>query len=213
MRQSGTRTQLPDKLGKGQPGVRRRRWPRVLGMFAALVVLGALLASWFLQPTRLTALILARASSTLHLELHTTGPGSYALRPEPRLVLPGLSAAVPGAAAPFFRSGRVELALPWDTLRGRSTSISSIVLKSPDIDLPALQNWLATRPPSTAPFKLPTLTRGLHIEDGLLRSSTWRIEHLNVALPSLTDGKSTMLDASGNLLHGGVVSKFALKTV
>lgn len=212
MRSSGTARQLPDTQGKAWLRVRRRRWPRILGMFAALLVLCALLASWFLQPTRLTALILARASNTLHLELHTTGPGSYALRPEPRLVLPGLSAAVPGANAPFFRSGRVELALPWDTLRGRSADISSIVVQSPDIDLPALRSWLATQPPSTEPFKLPTLTRGLHIDDGLLRSGTWRVEHFNAALPSLADGKPTTLDASGNLLRGGVISKFTLKT-
>ncbi len=212
MRGSGTPGQLPRARANAQLRVRRRRWRRVLGAFAALLLLAALLAWWFLEPTRLTALILARASSTLHLELHTTGPGSYALRPEPRLVLPGLSAAIPGADAPFFRSGRVELALPWDTLRGRSADISSIVLKSPDIDLQGLRSWLSSQPPSTAPLRLPTLTRGLHIDDGLLRSGTWRIEHLNVALQSLADGKPATLDASGILLRGGVASKFTSKT-
>ncbi len=176
----------------------------------ALLISGAILATYFLQPARLTALILARASNALHLELHTTGPGSYALRPEPRLVLPGLSASVPGESAPFFRSDQVELALPWDTLRGRSTAISSIVLKSPDIDLPALQRWLATQPPSTTPFKLPTLTRGLQIHNGLLRTNAWRIEHLDAALPMLADGKPATLDASGDFVRGKNTSRFAL---
>ena len=189
--------------------VQRRRWPRRLLALAALLVVGAIVVTHYLQPAQLTALILARASSSLHLELHVTGPGSYALRPEPRLVLPGLSAGVPGGA-PFFRSKQVELALPWDTLRGRGTDISSIVLKSPDIDLPGLKSWLATRPPRTAPFKFPTLTRGLRIDDGLLRGSTWRIEHLDAALPSLVDGKLASLDASGGFVRGARASKFAL---
>lgn len=190
---------------------KRRRWPRMLLTFAAVLVVGAIVITHYLQPAQLTALILARASGTLHLELHTTGPGSYALRPEPRLVLPGLSASLPGAGAPFFRSRQVELALPWDTLRGRGTDISSVVLNSPDIDLPGLRSWLATQPPSTVPFKLPTLTRGLRINDGLLRAGTSRIEHLDAALPSLADGKPASLEASGHFVRGASASKFTLR--
>jgi len=190
--------------------IRQRRWPRVLAAFAALAIVGVLVVTHYLQPAQLTALILARASGSLHLDLQTTGPGSYALRPEPRLVLPGLRASVPGASAPFFRSKQVELALPWNTLRGRGTDISSIVLKSPDIDLPGLKSWLATRPPRAGPFKFPTLTRGLRIDDGLLRGSTWRIEHLDAALPSLIDGKLATLDAKGSFVRSARASKFTL---
>ena len=189
---------------------RRRRWPVVLAIIAGLLLILVLLIAHFLQPAQLTALVLSRASSALKLDLHTSGSGSFALRPEPRLVLPGLSASVPGSTTPFFRSAQVELALPWSTLRGRGVVISRIVLKSPDLDLPALQRWLATRPPRTTPFKLPRLTNGLGIEDGLLRGNGWRIEHLDLALPSLADGKPTALDASGNLLRGVMTSKFKL---
>ena len=181
-----------------------------MGAIAALSIVGIIVVLHYLQPARLTALILARAGSALHLQLRTTGPGSYALRPEPRLVLPGLSAKIPGANAPFFRSGQVELALPWSTLRGRSADISSIVLKSPDLDLPAMQTWLATMPTSNAPFKFPRLTGGLQISDGTLRGTHWRIEHADVALPALADGKPMTLDASGNLVRDAIVSRFAL---
>ena len=193
-----------------KPHVRRRRWPRAFGALLALAAIGVLLAIYFLQPGRLTALILARASRALQLELKTEGPGSYALRPEPRLVLPGLSATTPGARTPFFRSGSVEFALPWDTLRGRSSDISSIVLKAPYLDVPSMQRWLATLPPSTVPFQLPRLTHGLRIEDGTLRDTNWSIEHLDLALPSLADGDPARLDASGNLLRGMSASKFVL---
>ncbi len=197
-------------LGAAAGKPKRRLSPRVLGSFAVLSIIGIIVIAYFLQPAHLTALLLARASSALKLELHTAGPGSYVLRPEPRLVLPGLSATMPGSNAAFFRSEKVELALPWNTLRGRGTAISSIVVKSPDIDMPALQRWLATRPPSTTPFKFPALTRGLQIKDGLLRGSSWRIEHLAVALPSLADGEPAKLDASGDLVRGAVTSTFAL---
>ena len=189
---------------------RRRRWRVVLAIIAGLLLIVILVIAHYLQPAQLTALVLDRASRALKLDLHTSGPGSYAWRPEPRLVLPGLSASVPGSVAPFFRSGQVELALPWSTLRGGDPVITRIVLKSPDLDLPALQHWLATRPPSTTPFKLPRLTKGLGIEDCLLRGDGWRIEHFDAALPMLTDGKPTTLDASGNLLRGVMSSKFKL---
>ncbi|MEO7478069.1 MAG: hypothetical protein ABIT64_02425, partial [Lysobacteraceae bacterium] len=196
--------------GAAQPRKRRHWLLRVLLAFIALVIVGAVVAAYFLQPTRLTALILDQASNALKLELHTSGPGSYALRPEPRLVLPGLTATIPGDATPFFRSAHIELALPWATLRGRSTDISSIVLKSPDLDVSAMQRWMATQPPSTKPFKLPTLTRGMQIDDGLLRASNWRITHLDIATPSLADGAPNKLDASGILQHDATTSKFAL---
>jgi hypothetical protein len=196
--------------GMKPAGVRRGRWRLLLGALVVLPIAGLSLAAYVLQPARLTALIIGRASNALHLELKTDGAGSYALRPEPRLVLLGLSARMPGASTPFFRSDRVELALPWDTLRGRGTDISSIVLKSPDLDLPELQRWLATFPPTVAPFKLPRLKNGLHVQNGTLRGTNWRIEHLDVALPSLADGKPAQLDAGGDLVRVMSTSKFTL---
>ena len=190
--------------------VRRRRWPRMLGIFFALVVVCALVLAHFLNPARLTALILARASSSMQLQLRTSAPGSFALRPEPRLILPGLTATVPGERTPFFSCGQVELALPWSTLRGRGTGISSIVLKSPDLDLQAMQRWRATQPPSTVPVKLPTLTHGLHVYDGTLRGANWKVSSLDLGLPSLADSARTQIDASGKLSHNGIVSGFAL---
>ena len=193
-----------------QPQKRRRWLLRWLGAFAALAIVGAIMAVYLLQPAQLTALVLDRASIALKLELHASGPGSYALRPEPRLVLPGLTATIPGESKPFFRSTQVEFALPWATLRGRSADISSIVLKSPDLDVPGLQRWLATQPPRTTPFKLPTLTRGLQVDDGLLRGTNWRIANLDAAMPSLADNAPNRLDASGVLQHGANASKFTL---
>ncbi|HEY2345937.1 MAG TPA: hypothetical protein VGH80_08635 [Xanthomonadaceae bacterium] len=189
--------------------VRRWRWSRRRVAFFAIVLAAALVVTHYLQPAQLTALILARASGSLHLDLRTSGPGSYALRPEPRLVLPGFTATIPGNATPFFRSGQVELALPWNTLRGKGSDISSVVLKSPDIDVQGLRNWLAAQPPSTRPFKLPTLTRGLSVSDGSLHGANWKIEHLDFATPTLADGKAATLDVSGDFTRASTSSHFA----
>lgn len=201
------------QLAAGDAGgvPRPRRWRKWLIATTALF-LAALLAAWYLlQPARLTALILAQAGKTLGIELHTTGPGSYALRPEPRLVLPGLSALAPGEKTPFFRSARVEFALPWATLRGKSAEIGSIVLDAPDVDADGLRGWLATLPPRTTPLKLPTLARGLQIVDGRVRGTNWRIDGFNLSLPTLADGKPSALKASGAWVRGSATSRFDLQ--
>jgi len=191
-------------------GPRRRRWPRILLAGFGLAVVGALVLAHFLQPARLTALILDRASASLHLSVRTSGPGRFALRPEPRLVLPGLTATLPGDTTPFFACEKVELALPWDTLRGRGSDISRIVLKSPDVDVPRLKQWLATLPPSTAPFRFPRLVRGMQVRDATVRGAQWKFEHLDFTLPSLGDGLPMQAEAGGDLVRGANRSTFAL---
>src|SRR5690606_25319385 len=124
---------------------RKRRWPWILGVLAGL----ALLAGWWLdrqlEPARLANTVLSRLGA--------------ALRPEPRLLLPGFQARVPGAAAPMFKAARVEVSLPWDTIwGGDDVVITRIELERPQLDLDALLAWLDSRPPSDAPFELPTLT-------------------------------------------------------
>ncbi len=195
--------------GRGERIVRRR--PQRLLAFTVILATVVAGIAYFLQPAQLTALILTRASHDLKLELHTSGPGSYALRPEPRLVLPGLSARVPGAAEPFFRSGQVELALPWRTLRGSSSDVSRIVLKAPELDLQGLDAWLARQPPSKAPFKLPTLTDGLQATDAIVRGKDWSLRDLQISLPALGDGKALALDARGRWQRATATSAFDLQ--
>src|SRR5690606_41897955 len=95
---------------------RKRRWPWILGVLAGL----ALLAGWWLdrqlEPARLASTVLSRLGAATGLELSFEGEPDYALRPEPRLLLPGFQARVPGAAAPMFKAARVEVSLPWDTI-------------------------------------------------------------------------------------------------
>jgi hypothetical protein len=175
---------------------RKRRWP----LFLAIVVVLLGFAAWWvdrqMEPARLTATVLARAGTALGLEFTVDGTPEYALRPEPRLVLPGLTVRQPGAAAPLLTAVRAEISLPWDTITGgESLVVTRIELQRPALSLAALADWQATRP--EAPFELPTFTKGLHVEDGSVLGGDWRMDALRLDLPELRAGDAARLSAGG----------------
>lgn len=175
---------------------RRRRWPWVLAILAVLLAAGAWWVNRQLEPNRLTALVLERLGTSLGLELTIDGTPEYALRPEPRLVLPNLVVRQPGAAAPLLTAARAEVSLPWDTiLGGESLVITRIELESPSLSLAALADWQAMRP--AAPFELPTLTDGLQVEGGSVIGDSWRMDALQLELPELRAGGPARLAAAG----------------
>lgn len=180
---------------------RKRRWPWYLAVLAVLLLLGAWWVNRQLEPNRLTALVLERAGTALGLELSIEGTSEYALRPEPRLVLPNLVARQPGAATAVLRATRAEVSLPWDTLTGsESLVITRIELQRPVLDLAALAAWQATRP--EAPFKLPTLTEGLRVADGRVVGDGWLVSALSLSVPSLRPDEEASAEASGRFEQG-----------
>jgi hypothetical protein len=164
----------------------RRRWLRRLAILIVVLALLSLLATWLLQPKQLVPLILDRAGKALALEITAAGDAEVRLRGEPQLVLRDLVAREPGAGTPILRAGRVLLALPWSSLRnrGKDLVIERIELDAPSLDVPALQAWLAKRPPGEE-TKIPVLTDGLRIANGRIHNDDWRIENIAVDLPSL----------------------------
>lgn len=190
---------------------RRGRW--LLAGLAAALLLAALLAvlAWrVMQPERLTPILLRQASQALGLELRVREPAEYALRPEPRLLLRGLSAHRPGEDAPLLTAERAELSLPWATLRGRALEITRIDLLQPRLDMSELLAWLQARPAGDGPARLPTFTRGLALVDGELAGGDWRIDGLDVELTRFEPGRPTQLDASGRLHAVGRVLPFTI---
>lgn len=168
------------------PPRRRRRWLRrlvALGLFLALL---SLLATWLLQPKQLVPLILDRVGKSLGLEITADNNAEARLRGEPQLIVRKLIAREPGAKTAILRAERVLLALPWATLRngGKDAVIERVELDAPVLDVPALQAWLAKRPPSEE-TKIPALTDGLRIIDGRIDNDDWRIEAISVTLSSL----------------------------
>ncbi len=164
----------------------KKPWRRVLIVFGILLLLLSLSATWLLQPEQLVPLILDRTGKTLGLEITSDGVAEARLRGQPQLVVRNIVARAPGEKTAILRAGRVLLALPWSSLRsgGKDPVIERIELDAPVFDLPALQAWLATRPPGED-TNIPTLTDGLRVINGRIDNGDWRIENLDLRLPSL----------------------------
>lgn len=163
---------------------RPRRLRRFV-VFAAGLALLLLSAGWLLQPQRSVPVLLDRIGRGLGLEI-TAGDVEARFRGTPQLVVRDLRVREPGAKTPLLVADRALLSLPWSTLRSRGAdlTIERVELDAPVLDVPALQAWLAKRPPG-AETRIPTLTAGLRIVDGEIDNDDWRIAGVIVELPSL----------------------------
>lgn len=151
----------------------------------ALMLLVALLA-WLMQPPRATGFLLDRIGAALGLRITASGKTDYELRGTPQLVLHDVIAQRPGDQAALLRAERVFVSLPWSTIRARGSdlTVQRIELDAPVLDVPALQRWLATRPPGET--RIPTLREGLRIVRGRIVNDDWSIDGIDIALPSLS---------------------------
>lgn len=177
---------------------RARRWVLVL---SALAVAALLLAWWVdrqLEPTRLATNVLDRLGRAQGLRITFDGTPEYALRPEPRLLLRGMRVAAPGEP-PFLTAQRAEVSLPWDTITGGEPVITRIELDAPVFALPGFLRWFDSRPPQ--PFKLPTLTRGIHVQAGRVLGEGFEAR-LTASLPRLKAGEPADLDLNGRYEAG-----------
>ena len=162
-----------------------------------VVLLLALSLRMILQPERFTRTVIDRAGKALGLEITASG-GEYRLRGTPQLVVRDVVVREPGATTPMLLAERALLSLPWSTIRsqigarGDVLDATRIELDAPRLDVPALQHWLATRPKRET--RIPTLTEGLRITRGRIDNNDasgkgWRIDGIDVQLPSLVPGK------------------------
>ncbi len=187
-------------------GSRGRRWLRILAVLTVLLALGAWWVDRQLEPHRLTSTVLAKAGAALQLDLSYSGEPDYALRPEPRLVVPNLSVRDPRDGKLLLSAKRAEISLPWDTLTGGEPVITRVELDTPLLDLPALRRWLATRPPS--PFQLPTLTKGLAVAHGTVRDASFSVANLTLDVPHLKTGDKATATVGGKITSGKTVVDF-----
>ncbi|HMB56439.1 MAG TPA: hypothetical protein VKM35_04450 [Arenimonas sp.] len=177
---------------------RRTRWLIVLTL--AALAIGAWWINRQLEPHRLTTLVLAKAGDALQLDLRYSGEPDYALKPEPRLLIPNLEVRGRSDGEIFLSAKRAEISLPWDTITGGEPVITRIELDTPVIDIPGLRRWLATRPPT--PFKLPTLTRGVHLTDGSVHDANYSLSKLSLDLPRLKTGEAAEVTTAGVFTQG-----------
>jgi hypothetical protein len=162
---------------------RRGRTLLALALIAVALLVALL---WLSRPRNFAAIVTNRVSAALGLEITAAGTSEYGLRGTPMLVLRDVVVREPGASTALLSARRIHVALPWSTLRAGGSELIArrVELDSPRLDLPALQHWLATRPP-TAEKRLPTLTRGLRISDGEIINDDWHIDRVHADMPSL----------------------------
>ena len=161
---------------------RRRRILIVLALLALALLLALLVLS---RPRSVGAIVARQLGTALGLEIEARGITEYRLRGTPMLVLRDVRAREPGAAKFLLSAKRISVALPWSTLRAGGSELVAdrIELDSPHLDLPALQHWLSTRPPSEK--RMPALTHGLRIRDGEILNDDWRIDGIDAELSEL----------------------------
>lgn len=123
--------------------------------------------AWLLRPATLTALLTDQVRRQFGLELRLASELRYALTPNLSLRLPAAEVRSIGESGLLFSAARVELALPWSSLWRRPPAIERLVLERPELDLDALERWLARRPAGEAAGGLPAFR--LEIRDGRLR--------------------------------------------
>jgi hypothetical protein len=183
----------------------RRRWARIAGAIAVLLLLLALALRIALQPEHVTRLVLEQVGKALGLEITASGLGEYQLRGTPRLVVRDVVAREPGAKTPILRAERVLLSVPWSTIRSRGATldISRVELDAPMLDVAAFQHWLATRPPGES--RIPTLSDGLYVTRGRIDSNAasaggWRVDSIAATLPELHPDRPVHAQVRGRYL-------------
>ena len=175
---------------------RARRKLLTLGLPILLLLFAAWWINRQLEPNRLTATVLQKAGAGLQLDLRFQGTPQYALKPEPRLLIPNFSARVPGGKV-FLFARRAEISLPWSTITGDEPVITRVELDRPILNLPGLRSWLASRP--QVPFKLPVLSKGMRVVDGTIKDQGFSVTGLTLELPRLKTGDPLHVVADGVL--------------
>ena len=145
---------------------RRRRWPIALAIVAGLVLIGALVARHYTRPEALTAFLIDNARSQLGAALVVGESGRFGFMPDLHLVLPNASLGALERQAPFLSTKNADVVVPWSTLWSGRYEIRRIELVAPQLDLDALDAWLASRPAG----KTPDVRFALHASDATLTS-------------------------------------------
>lgn len=192
----------PAAAGAGARSAARppRRWLRralpPLAVLLLALLLVVLTAPWWFDARRVATIALDRAGAATNLDWRIEGEPELRWRPRPWLALPGLEVS-DAQGRLVLGAERLELALPWTTLRGESLRIEAIRLDGPRINLDAALEWWNAQPPDEA-ASMPELD-GLLVSDGRIRWGATRIDGLELSLPHFAIGQPMRLLATGRV--------------
>lgn len=178
----------------------RRGLALAAGIAAVVLLLAALAAAVLMQPQRLARLVLGSAGEGLGLQIDFDGEARYRLRGTPMLEVRDVVVRRPGDGEPLLGAARVRVSLPWSTVRERRAPLvlQRIELDAPVLDLPRLQDWLASRPAGDG--GLPTLSDGIAVRDGRVLADGWELRDLAVEAPRFAADAPLAADVRGSLL-------------
>lgn len=143
---------------------RRRRWLFALLALALLGGAGALVLWHYMQPARLTALLVQQAQARLGVELALEGDADFGFLPRLHLHLP--KPRLRAGDGILLAADTIDVRVPWSSLNGQRIEIEHLDIVRPRVELDALSRWLAGRPPSDA--ATPDLRFALTLRDGTL---------------------------------------------
>lgn len=124
--------------------MRLRRPLRIAAVVLALLAIAAaLLLHEYARPERVAALLTEQTQARLGLTLAFRPPARYALWPRLRLQLDDARFGLPGETTPLLTLQRLDVSLPWSSLRDSRLVIEELRLQQPQLELGALQRWLA----------------------------------------------------------------------
>ncbi|HVH34087.1 AsmA family protein [Tahibacter sp. UC22_41] len=147
--------------------MRLRRPLRIAAVVLALLAIAvALLLHEYARPERVAALLTEQTQARLGLTLAFRAPARYALWPRLRLQLDDARFGLPGETTPLLTLQRLDVSLPWSSLRDSRLVIEELRLQQPQLELGALQRWLARSDDANA--APPDLSLHLVITDATL---------------------------------------------
>lgn len=187
----------------------RRRVALVVAIVLVAVLAG--LVRWATRPQQVAHLVLSQAGHALGLRITARGASEYTLRGGPRIVLREVTAQRDGDPTSVLRADRVLLSVPWSTVKSRGAQITvhRVELARPELDIGALQRWLATRPPSPE-RAVPTLTDGFSVRDGRVIGDGWTIDSLRADVPRLAPAQPVRATLAGRVRAGDTRMPFDL---
>lgn len=177
----------------------RRVLRRILiasGVLLALLIIAALSSPWWFNARRVADLALTQADSATGLDWSYEGEPALRWRPQPWLSLPGVRAR-DARGGIVLTVERIEVAVPWSTLRGESLQIDALRLVAPDVDLDAAVVWWNAQP-SQAEIALPQID-GVAVTRGRVRWGSGVLTDMELTLPHFAIGEAMALDLRGVL--------------
>jgi hypothetical protein len=147
--------------------MRKPRALKIAVVLLALFAVAVMVVRHYAEPERVAALLIGETRARLGLDLAFASPARYSLWPRLRLELDDARFALPGEKSPLLALERLDVSLPWSSLFDSQLVIEELQLAKPQLEVTALQRWLAADGDAEA-TAVPALRLHLSIDDAIL---------------------------------------------